>query len=162
MNTGKANKRGEGVMRAEAVPRTPLILIAEEQPAIRELLRWTLCLARYHTTICAGRQAALTWREQVVTPEEVPGVLLLDLSPFCASEAAAFLARVRTRWQVACPVLPQIIVLTTHPQVQVELGTREQVLLKPFHVRDLLALIEQAAAVASREEDGSASHPAGR
>lgn len=148
MTTGKRNQTGDSLMRAETIPRAPLILIAEEQPAIRELLRQALCLAQYQTTLCADRQAALLWREQVVTPEEVPVVLLLDLSPFCVSEATDFLACLRTRWQAAYPVPPQIIVLTTQPQVQAELRTRERVLLKPFHVRDLLALVGQATAVA--------------
>lgn len=159
MTTGKANTAGEGMMRAEAVPRAPLILIAEEQPAIRELLRWTLRLAGYDALVCLSRQAALSWREQTVIPEETPVVLLLDLNPCCLTEATDFVSRVRTCWQAASPRQPQIIVLTTHPQLQAELGTREHVLLKPFHVRDLLALIQQATAGASRSEDDSRNIP---
>lgn len=162
MTTGKANTAGEGMMRAEAVPRAPLILITEEQPAIRELLRWTLRLAGYDALVCLSRQAALTWREQTVIPEETPVVLLLDLNPCCLAEATDFVSRVRTCWQAASPRPPQIIVLTTHPQLQAELGIRERVLLKPFHVRDLLALIQQATAGASRSEDDSQKHPPGR
>ena len=51
------------------------------------------------------------------------------------------------RQQKVCAVLPRIIVLTTHPQAQAELGTRERVLLKPFHVRDLRASIQQVTSV---------------
>lgn len=84
-------------------------------------------------------------------------VLLLDLGLLCTKEATDFLRRVRARWQDTDGVLPQIIVLTTSQQVKAELGMRECVLQKPFHVRDLLALIQQVIPVASRSEDGSSS-----
>lgn len=81
--------------------------------------------------------------------EDFPVMLLLDLSLLCANEAADFLCYVRARWQGAFGMLPQIIVLTTSTQVQAALEQRERVLLKPFHVRDLLALIQQGIPVAS-------------
>ena len=46
---------------------------------------------------------------------------------------------------------PSIIILTTQPQVQAALLTRERVLLKPFHVHDLLTLIQQTAPVCSAD-----------
>ena len=60
MATSNANKTGTWRMLAEAevVPHAPLILIAEEQPAISELLQWTLHLAEYDAIVCIGRQAA--------------------------------------------------------------------------------------------------------
>ena len=83
-----------------------------------------------------------------------PVVLLFDLSLLGANEAADFLRRLRAHWQDAGGMLPQIIVLTTSTQVQAELGQRERVLQKPFHVQDLIALIQQALLVASRSGDG--------
>jgi hypothetical protein len=51
--------------------------------------------------------------------------------------------------------VPRLIILTTQPQVQAALGARERVLLKPFHVHDLLALIQQAAPVGSADVRGT-------
>jgi DNA-binding response OmpR family regulator len=133
----------------------PHILIAEDQPAIQDLLCWTLQLAGYRPTVCAGRQAALTWRDQAMAPGDGPALLLLDLSLLCVTDAADFLHHLRARWREASGVLPQIIVLTTSKQVQEELEMRERVLLKPFHVRELLALIRQVIPRASRSEEGS-------
>ena len=140
---------------ADAVPETPHILIAEDQPAIRDLLCWTLQLAGYRPTVCAGRQAVLTWRDQSIPPGDRPTLLLFDLSLLGVTEAADFLHHLRARWRDADGVMPQIIVLTTNTQVHAELGRRECVLQKPFHVRELIALIRQMIPATSRSEEGS-------
>ena len=147
-------ERSTTILRRGLVPAAPHILIAEHQPVIQELLCQILQLAGYRTTVCADRHAALTWREQA-PPGDDPALILLDLSLLCAPEAADFLCRLRARWLDAGDVLPQVIVLTTSTQVQAELGTREHVLQKPFHVRDLITLIQQATPVAYRSENGS-------
>lgn len=152
---GGHTSRCEASSQAETAYMEPFILIAEEQPAISELLCWMLHLAGYRVMVCITREAALTWREQAIAPGGLPVVLLMDLSPLCVSEAADFLRCVRAQWQAVYPVLPGIVVLTTHPQVQAELGIRERVLLKPFHVHDLLALIRQATVVASEDVPGA-------
>ena len=94
--TENGNHAGEctTLPRAGAVQIEPLIVIMEEQPAIREMLH----LAGYRAMVCVDRQAALTWGEQVMTPRDVPVMLLLDLSSLCTTEAADFLRRVRARW----------------------------------------------------------------
>ena len=76
-------------------------------------------------------------------------VLLLDLSFLDTKEATDFLRHLRANWQDTLGMLPQIIVLTTNPQVHVELGPRERVLQKPFHVRELPAFIQQVTPDAS-------------
>ena len=130
-------------------PDGPHILIAEDQPAIQDLLCRTLQLAGYHPLMCTGRQAALTWRREGMIPGDDPVVLLLDLSLLDVTEATDFLHLLRTRWHEAVRVPPPVIVLTTSPQVQAALGIREHVLQKPFHVRELLALIQQVIPVPS-------------
>lgn len=139
---------------AEAVPVAPSVLIAEEQPAIQDLLCWTLQLAGYRPIMCAGRQDALTWPDKVMAERDIPMVLLLDLSLLDTKEATDFLRHLRTHWQDTGGVIPQIIVLTTNPQVAADLGHREYVLQKPFHVRNLLALIRQVTLFASRLTKG--------
>src|SRR5260221_3028049 len=135
--------------QTEAVLVAPHILIAENQPAIQNLLYWMLQLAGYHPTVCADRQTALTWADKNTTGGDVPVALLLDLSLLGANEAEDFLRHLRANWQDAVGVLPQIIVLTTNPQVHTVLGPREHALQKPFHARDLLALIRQVTPAAS-------------
>jgi DNA-binding response OmpR family regulator len=124
------------------LPAAPSILIAEEQAAIQELLSTALALAGYRTTICAGRQAALTWIDQLTPSGDCPALLLLDLS-LPDTHTAHFLSHLRTHWHDACGVLPHIIVLTTSKQVQQDLAAQERVVLKPFHIHELLALIQQ-------------------
>lgn len=142
------------LLMSKDVLAAPHILITENQPAIQDLLRWILHLAGYRTTMCADRQALLTWREQAL-PSEDPVILLLDLSLLCATEAADFLCHLRAKWLDASDVLPQIIVLTTSTQMRAELGTSEHILQKPFHVQDILALIRQVLPVAPPSEESS-------
>jgi DNA-binding response OmpR family regulator len=147
-------ERRTTLLRGESVPAAPHILNVENQSAIQNPLCWMLQLAGYHTTVCAGRQALLTWREQTMPGDDL-ALVLLDLSLLCTTEAADFLCHLRARWREAGDVLPQVIVLTTSTQVQAELETRERALQKPFHVRELLALIRQVILVASRSEASS-------
>lgn len=140
--------------QATVAPDAPGILIVEEQAAVRELLGWILHLAGYRVAVCASRQAILTWWDNPGRPEgDDPPVLLLDLSLLSTREAAGFLRHLRERWREAGAALPQIIVLTTHPELPGALAPHEHVLLKPFRICDLLALIQQAVSAASRPED---------
>lgn len=136
--------------KAESLSAAPHILIVEEQPTIQELLCWVLHLAGYRSTACADRQAALTWKEQAMMPGGDPVALLLDLSLLGVTEALDFLHHLRARWRDAGGTPPTVIVLTTSKQVQRALETREHVLQKPFHVRELLALIQRAISVPSQ------------
>lgn len=152
MTTGHSGHAYERVTCSEAEPLTtaPHILIVEEQPVIQELLCWVLHLAGYRSTVCTSRQTALTWREQAMMPGSDPVALLLDLSLLGVIEATDFLHLLRAHWREAGGAPPAVIVLTTSKQMQVTLGMREHVLQKPFHVRDLLALIRQVIPVTSR------------
>jgi CheY-like chemotaxis protein len=85
-----------------------------------------------------------------MAPGDCPALILLDLSIPCASDAAAFLYHLRARWHDACGVLPQIIVLTTYKEVQKDLTPMEHEVLKPFHIRDLMALIQKVMPFAVR------------
>ncbi len=159
MTTGNANNAcgRMALLRTDVTPAAPHVLIAEDQPAIQELLCWTLQLAGYRTTACAGREAVLTWIDGAMPSGDYPVLILLDLSIPCTNDAADFLHQLRTRWHDACGVLPQVIVLTTNKRVQEDLAPMERVVLKPFHVRGLIALIQRVIPFASRSEDCSPS-----
>ncbi|MGH2495917.1 MAG: hypothetical protein ACRDIV_14575 [Ktedonobacteraceae bacterium] len=144
------NVRGHRTLtRAEPISAVPHIVIAEDQPAIQDLLYWTLYLAGYHPTVCTNRHTALTWADKHMTDGDASVVMLLDLSLLGKNEAEDFLGHLRAHWQATLGLLPQIIVLTTNPQVSAELARREHVLQKPFRVRELLALIRQVTPGAS-------------
>lgn len=151
MMTGNADNASvrTALTRADADPTTPRILIAEDQPAIQELLRWVLQLAGYRMTVCAERQSALTWIDRSMPSEDHPALILLDLSIPSTTDAADFLRQLRARWLDTCGGLPQIIVLTTSKQVQEDLAPEEHMVLKPFHIWDLIALIQRVIPFAS-------------
>jgi CheY-like chemotaxis protein len=144
MTTVERNEQDEhrALPKPDTLLAAPLILIAEEHPAIQELLNTALALAGYRTTICTGRHAALTWIDQLTSSGDCPALLLLDLS-LPSIHAADFLSHLRTRWLDVCGGHPQIIVLTTSKQVQKDLAAQERVVLKPFHIQELLTLIQQ-------------------
>jgi DNA-binding response OmpR family regulator len=157
MTTVERNEQDErrALPKHDTLLAAPLILIAEEHPAIQELLNTALALAGYRTTICAGRHAALSWIDQLTLSGDCPALLLLDLS-LPDTHAADSLSHLRTRWHDACGGLPQIIVLTTSKQVQKDLATQERVILKPFHIQELLALIQQVMPGRAGAEHGFA------
>ena len=135
--------------QTEAVLVAPHILIAENQPAISEsalldasagrVSSYRLC--RQANPPYLGGQAYDRWRRP---GGAAPG----SESP--RRERGRRLLASPARPLAGCPwVLPQIIVLTTNPQVHTVLGPRERVLQKPFHVPELLALIRQMTPAAS-------------
>lgn len=132
----------------DVLPSASHILVAEDHPDIQELLRWTLKLAGYHTMVCAGGQAAFTWVDGAMQSSNCPALILIDLS-FPDTNATDFLHHLRARCYTSCGVLPQIIVLTTSKKVQEDLAPLEHVVLKPFHIQDLLTLIQQVIPGAS-------------
>lgn len=146
-------ERSTPLLRSGYVPAAPHILIAEDQPAIQNLLHQALQLAGYRTTVCGGRHTALALRDQALLLGNFHCVLLLDLSLLCVAEATDFLRRLRDEWRDVGGTPPQIIVLTTSTQVQAELALRECVLQKPFHIRELLTLIQQVVPIASLSEE---------
>jgi two-component system chemotaxis response regulator CheY len=130
------------ITHAASPPAIPSILIADDNPAIQEMLRWAFELAGCRAMPCTGENAILAWIEQARPSLENPPLILLDLSA-STPNATDFLGHLRTEWRGAFGQLPQIIVLTTSKQVLEGLSTTERVLLKPFHVRDLLALVRE-------------------
>ncbi len=73
-----------------------------------------------------------------------PAVILLDLA-MPGMDGSTFLQRLRKQWEVSLP-RPAIVVITagTSGPDAASLGV-EQVIVKPFHVRDLLDVVRQLA-----------------
>jgi two-component system, chemotaxis family, chemotaxis protein CheY len=137
-------KTGRGFAREMHMGHTnPHILLVEENPSLQELFSQMLGLAGFRVTVYGGKQEAfVAWINSAHArwSGDVPTCLLLDLSGL-STNPTGFLYRVRTQWRQVTGVVPQIIVLATNRVVAEEVASQVPVILKPFHMRDLLALI---------------------
>jgi DNA-binding response OmpR family regulator len=136
-------KAGQSFAREMPVRHTiPHILLAEENSSLQQLFTQMLELAGFRVTVYSGKQEEFVgWIDtSAMLSEDVPMCLLLDVS-FVSTNATEFLHCIRTQWRQVIGKVPPIIVLTTNRAVAEELTPHVLVILKPFHMRDLLALI---------------------
>lgn len=122
----------------------PVVLIVDDNPAIRDMVSWALELDGYEPAEAAEGQEALNWMSKAALEGRYPSVILLDLA-MPGMDGNAFLECLRKQWVQAHP-LPAIVVITaatSGPDAR-HLGV-EQVITKPFHVRELLNVIRALA-----------------
>ncbi len=122
--------------------RQPVILVVDDNPAIRDMVSWALELDGYEPAEAAEGQEALDWMNNASREGRYPSVILLDLA-MPGMDGNTFLERLRQQWEAAHP-LPAIVVITAgldSPDAA-SLGV-QQVIVKPFHVRDLLDIVRQ-------------------
>lgn len=112
----------------------PVVLVVDDQPTILDMLSWALRLQGYQP-VCAGSgQEALEWMEEALQTGLYPMVILLDLlMPVMSGDK--FLTRLRSCWDVSLPI-PPVILLTVDKSNHDHLACND-VLLKPFHIKDL-------------------------
>ncbi|GHO45295.1 response regulator [Ktedonospora formicarum] len=125
--------------------RQPLVLVVDDNPAIRDMISWALELDGYEAAEAAEGQEALDWIHDSTGAGRYPAVILLDLA-MPGMNGRTFLASLRQQWD-APTHFPAVIVITAGTQgpEAASLGV-EQVLIKPFHVHDLLNAVRQFAA----------------
>ncbi len=114
----------------------PLVLVVEDHAATQNVLSSVLDLQGYRVICTANGQEALEWLEQALQTEQRPALILLDLF-MPVMNGADFLAGMRARWPGTEPI-PPVILFTVDQSNHDDLACTE-VLLKPFHIRDLLA-----------------------
>jgi two-component system response regulator MprA len=114
----------------------PLVLVVEDHAATQNVLSSVLDLHGYRVICTANGQEALEWLEQALQTEQRPALILLDLF-MPVMNGADFLASMRVRWPGTEPI-PPVILFTVDQSNHDDLACTE-VLLKPFHIRDLLA-----------------------
>jgi two-component system chemotaxis response regulator CheY len=118
----------------------PVVLVVDDNPAIRDMVSWALELDGYEPAEAAEGQEALDWMSNAASEGRYPAVILLDLA-MPGMNGHVFLERLRDQWGVFCAGYPQpaVVVITagTGGPDAATLGV-EQVIVKPFHVRDLL------------------------
>jgi two-component system chemotaxis response regulator CheY len=131
--------------RSNGEGRHPIVLVIDDNPAIRDMVSWALELDGYEPAEAAEGYEALAWMDNAAREGRFPNVVLLDLA-MPGMDGYAFLQRLRTHWEIAYP-LPSVIVITAGlpgPDAA-SLGV-DCVIVKPFHVRDLLDLIHKLTA----------------
>ena len=140
--SGRDDAKREAIVHAlnEKDERHPhvnrtLILVVDERPDICDMLQQALTLAGYRVTAYAGGEG---WIDRAMQSDDPPALVLLDLSN-PSRGATAFLQDLRTGWQAA----PPILVMTTSRDIHDELAARERVVLKPFHIHDLLVVVQK-------------------
>jgi CheY-like chemotaxis protein len=127
-----------------AEERPPVVLVVDDNPAIRDMVSWALELDGYEPAEAAEGREALEWMSNAAREGCYPSVILLDLA-MPGMDGHMFLEQLRKQWIVTRP-MPAIVVITagnSGPNAA-SLGV-EQVIVKPFHVRDLLDVVRQFA-----------------
>lgn len=124
--------------------RPPVVLVVDDNPAIRDMVSWALELDGYEPAEAAEGQEALEWMSNAAREGCYPSVILLDLA-MPGMDGYHFLEELRHNWPSPYP-LPAIVVITANRgnHSATSLGV-EQVIVKPFHVRDLLDIVRQLA-----------------
>ena len=118
----------------------PIVMIVDDNPAIRDMVSWALDLDGYEPVGAAEGQEALTWIDNAAYEGRYPAVILLDLA-MPGMDGDTFLDRLQDRWGASCS-LPAIVIITAASVDSVKEDLPVQhVIVKPFHVRDLLDLV---------------------
>jgi len=123
----------------------PIVLVVDDNPAIRDMVSWALELDGYEPAEAAEGNEALAWMDNAAREGRYPDVILLDLA-MPGLDGHAFLERLHTQWEAVHP-LPSIIVITAAlggPDAAA-LGVNH-VIVKPFHVRGLLDVVRKLTA----------------
>src|SRR5437763_4434672 len=118
----------------------PIVLVVDDNPAIRDMVSWALELDGYEPAEAAEGNEALAWMDNASREGRYPDVILLDIA-MPGLDGQAFLDRLQALWEPNRP-LPAIVVITAGtggPDAQT-LGV-DCVIVKPFHVRDLLDVV---------------------
>jgi CheY-like chemotaxis protein len=120
--------------------RQPIILVIDDNPAIRDMVSWALELDGYEPAEAAEGQEALDWISNAAREGRYPSVILLDLT-MPGMDGNEFLRCLHAQWEATHPA-PAVVVITvgTENPDATRLGVAE-IIVKPFHVRDLLNIV---------------------
>jgi two-component system, chemotaxis family, chemotaxis protein CheY len=124
--------------------RSRIVLVVDDNPAIRDMVSWALELDGYEPAEAAEGKEALEWMSNAAREGCYPSVILLDLA-MPGMDGEMFLAQLRKNSLDPTP-MPAIVVITAgnNGSNAATLGV-EQVIVKPFHVRELLDVVRQLA-----------------
>lgn len=114
-----------------------VVLIVDDNPAIRDMVSWALELDGFEAAEVADGQEALAWMDNAAREGRYPAAILLDLS-MPHMDGDTFLQHLQVQWEKAHPIPPVIIITAVQNTSQQPPMHVNQVIIKPFHVRDLL------------------------
>ena len=120
-----------------------VVLIVDDNPAIRDMVSWALELDGFEAAEVTDGQEALAWMDNAAREGRYPAVILLDLS-MPHMDGDTFLQRLQVQWEKARPIPPVIIITAMQNTLQPPVPVN-QVISKPFHVRDLLDAVRDLA-----------------
>lgn len=118
----------------------PVVLVVDDNAAIRDMVTWALELDGFAPAVAAEGQEALAWMDNAARDGRYPAVILLDLA-MPGMDGDVFLERLQASWEKARP-MPAIVLITALQNApEVPRTHVNQVIIKPFHVRDLLDVV---------------------
>src|SRR5438067_7251407 len=91
--------------------RHPIVLVVDDNPAIRDMVSWALELDGYEPAEVAEGQEALDWISNAAREGRYPAVILLDLA-MPGMNGHMFLERLQDQWGLLYSVYP-------HPSIVV-------------------------------------------
>jgi len=115
--------------------QSPLVLVVEDHPSIRNMLSCVLNLQGFHAVCMTNGLEALQWLQSAHDTGEYPAVILLDLV-MPVMDGEVFLESLRSCWMAPVPI-PPIMLFTVDQSDHANLACTE-LLSKPFHIKDLL------------------------
>jgi len=118
-----------------------LILVVEDHSPTQKVLSCLLQLQGYQPVCAANGLEALEWIENAVRVKQHPAAILLDVR-MPVMDGATFLTHLHAQWCGSVPV-PPVILITADYGDHSSLACTD-VLLKPFHIGDLLKRLERA------------------
>ena len=126
--------------------KTPIVLIVDDNPAIRNVVAWSLQFGGFQPAEAANGLEAVKWMERATAEQLYPAVILLDLA-MPGMDGRAFLEWLQSSWIGHYPTPAVIIITAGHfdDQTLIAASAVKQIVTKPFHVRDLLEVIRKWA-----------------
>src|SRR5256885_16581034 len=117
--------------------RHPVVLVVDDNPAIRDMLSWALELDGCEPAEAAEGYEALAWIDNAAREGRFPAVILLDLA-MPGMDGNTFLERLVAQWEQTRPIPPIVVITAAHDTPDIPTAYIKDVLLKPFHVPDLI------------------------
>ena len=114
-----------------------VVLVVDDNAAIRDMVSWALELDGYEAAEVANGHEALAWMDNAAREGRYPAVILLDLT-MPRMDGDTFLQRLQDQWELARPIPPIVIITAALNASELPRLHVHQVIIKPFHVRDLL------------------------
>ena len=112
----------------------------DDNPAIRDMVSWALELDGYESAQASNGLEALAWIDNAAREGRFPAVILLDLA-MPGMDGNTFLERLVAQWEQTRPIPPIVVITAAHDTPDVPTAYIKGVVLKPFHVRDLLDVV---------------------